>query len=1016
LCGNSNGDPRDDALAPDGSQVWDLVELGRSWKVTNGSSHCRDSCDGDCGRCKWDQVVPYKAESWCGVLSQHSGPFQLCHSTISPNVYVKNCIHDLCAHGGRRAILCHAIQAYADDCQEKGIDISGWRTIVGCPLTCPPNSTYSTCGPACPPTCNIPAVPSNCAATTTCVDSCVCHEGLVLDANTCIPPSACGCVFRGLLYGLGEEFWGDPTCSQRCVCDAEQRQAVCRHSSCGAGEECGVQGGIQGCYPQVLGVCSAVGATHYKTFDGGRFIFQGTCVYLFVGLCEDTPNLVGFQVLVQNGRRGNRLLSTIAMVTVKVYNKTIGISREHPGKIMIDERLVSLPYLHGERQIVVYRHGQDAVVETNFGLVVTYDWNSQVTTMVPGGFAGALCGLCGNFNGAAGDDMRMSNNHMTSDPVTFGSSWKVTDTLGCIESSTVECSGTAAAPWLQQEVSVMGCEVLLQEDGPFGVCHGHVDVKEYFQSCMQDSCLFPKQEDGMCPIIASYASACQAAGVTIGRWRMDNFCYIPCPPNSSYELCAHSCRHSCGVGSAVCPGRCREGCVCHDGFALSGDECVPVSRCGCSHHGMYYKEQETFYPTEQEKCRCLSGGVVECQNTSCPDSAPGKVVDGTFQCPSLVSSTCTAMGDSAYITFDGVAFSITGTCSYILSRTCTDNNVTSFVVTVQKEARRKGKVSGIQALSVEVYGVNLTLNQGKRGAVMVNSISHHLPAILGRGQIQVYPHGMGVLLHTDFGLVVHYDFAQHVTVTVPQTYLGHLCGLCGNYNRQQDDDFHLSDGQQAPDATAFGSAWKIKDRPCDDACPKEECPTCSEEKVVVLQKPNYCGLLTAPQGPFSSCHHIIDPTLYSQSCIHDLCVTGGDMGVLCQSIQSYVSKCQDAGIAVGTWRTPSFCPLPCMANSTYSLCTNTCTNTCAGSATTCSQPCAEGCQCHQGSVSDGQGCIPEDQCGCFEDGRYYKPHEVVFQDHCRRRCSCIPGQGLTCHNHSCTEDESCEIRDGVLGC
>ncbi|NXG26742.1 FCGBP protein, partial [Grallaria varia] len=30
LCGNSNGDPQDDALTPSGSQVWDIVELGRS--------------------------------------------------------------------------------------------------------------------------------------------------------------------------------------------------------------------------------------------------------------------------------------------------------------------------------------------------------------------------------------------------------------------------------------------------------------------------------------------------------------------------------------------------------------------------------------------------------------------------------------------------------------------------------------------------------------------------------------------------------------------------------------------------------------------------------------------------------------------------------------------------------------------------------------------------------------------------------------------------------------------------
>ncbi|RMB97553.1 hypothetical protein DUI87_25917 [Hirundo rustica rustica] len=90
MFGNNNGDPHDDALSPDGKQVWDIVELGRSGKVTSESSHCQDTCNGDCGRCRWDQVVTYRAETWCGKSSQHSGPFQSCHDTVSPNSYVKN--------------------------------------------------------------------------------------------------------------------------------------------------------------------------------------------------------------------------------------------------------------------------------------------------------------------------------------------------------------------------------------------------------------------------------------------------------------------------------------------------------------------------------------------------------------------------------------------------------------------------------------------------------------------------------------------------------------------------------------------------------------------------------------------------------------------------------------------------------------------------------------------------------------------------------------------------------------
>ncbi|KAM3654032.1 alpha-tectorin-like [Ammospiza maritima maritima] len=77
-----------------------------------------------------------------------------------------------------------AVQSENEMVREERISASHWRKQLECSLTCPPNSTYSTCGFACLPTCNIPAVSSSCAAVTTCVDTCVCHEGLVLDANT----------------------------------------------------------------------------------------------------------------------------------------------------------------------------------------------------------------------------------------------------------------------------------------------------------------------------------------------------------------------------------------------------------------------------------------------------------------------------------------------------------------------------------------------------------------------------------------------------------------------------------------------------------------------------------------------------------------------------------------------------------------------------------------------------------------------------------------------------------------
>ncbi|XP_010003369.1 PREDICTED: IgGFc-binding protein-like, partial [Chaetura pelagica] len=1000
LCGNSNGDPRDDALKPDGQLVQDLVELGQSWKVANESRCCQDNCNGACGRCQPAEEATYKGDTWCGLLTQQPGPFESCHGLINPEVYLENCVHDLCASHGLQAKLCQALETYAHHCQEEGITLSDWRTPAHCALSCPQNSTYTSCGSPCPSTCNVATTPPTCP-TTPCLETCQCQEGLVLDAHQCIPQDQCGCVFEGLLYGPGEEFWGDTTCTKRCVCHARSRRSTCHQGRCQAGQECRVERGIRGCYPRSYGTCTATGATHYETFDGGRFVFQGTCVYQLVGLCRKSRGLVDFQVLVQNGHQDKHFLASIAVVMVKVYGQTIVISQENPGKVLVNDQLANLPYQAKDRRISISRGGLEAVVETDFGLTLTYDWRSQVTVRVPSTYTSTLCGLCGNFNGKADDEMKTRNGRVTSHPDTLGRSWRVTTPPGCLELSKVECP-TMAAAQRQQEASEMGCGIILEEDGPFGACHIHVDPKSYFQSCLHDLCLFPEQEDMICPIIARYVAACQAEGVSVGTWRTEKFCSVLCPTNSHYELCHQDCDQTCpGVPvPARRWGRCREGCACDRGFVLSGDQCVPRSLCGCHHQGFYYQLEETFYPSKQEQCQCRAGGVVDCQKPLCPGGGEGEVIDGVFQCPPATLGTCVATGDRSYVSFDGVAFNSSGTCSYILTETCAGEDVNSFVVTIEKDPRQKRKVSGIQALSVEVYGLMLTFTRSRRGAVMVDSISHNLPAILSEGRVQVHHHGMGVLLQTDFGLVILYDLLQHVMVTVPQTFQGHLCGLCGNYNGQRDDDLLLPGGQEAPNMVAFSSAWRTTDVPCSEDCPKATCPTCTEEKVVALQTPNYCGLLKVPDGPFSSCHHLIDPNFYFQSCVHDLCLAEGDTQVLCRSIQSYATACQHAGVVIKAWRRPSFCPLPCPPNSTYTLCTNHCSRTCPSlaDATTCPQTCLEGCQCPPGTFFTTHGCVPRGQCGCFQNGTYYQTPT--------NRC-CPPRP---------TADETCDVIDGVRSC
>lgn len=52
----------------------------------------------------------------------------------------------------------------------------------------------------------------------------------------------------------------------------------------------------------------------------------------------------------------------------------------------------------------VYFSDSGAMLETDAGLLVSYDWHHHISVMVPTTYAGTLCSLCGDFNGDPHDD------------------------------------------------------------------------------------------------------------------------------------------------------------------------------------------------------------------------------------------------------------------------------------------------------------------------------------------------------------------------------------------------------------------------------------------------------------------------------------------------------------------------------------------------------------------------------------------------------------------------------------
>ncbi|XP_053255686.1 IgGFc-binding protein-like [Podarcis raffonei] len=1023
LCGNYNGDPNDDFMTSLGGFATDPVEFGRSWKVEDGDSQCSHGCHGKCWRCSPELATRYRAETYCGLLTKHrGGPFRHCHALIDPKPYLNDCVIDLCAFEGYKQILCRALKTYADACQREGAVISAWRKHAGCPMSCPDYSQYMPCGSACPATCTNPDAPKQCHLP--CVETCQCKAGYVLDSGKCIPKNRCGCAYHGRLYAPNEQFWGDQQCHQRCLCRAQDKKVICHESRCREMEGCHVVNGMRKCYPTYYGTCTAVGQLHYVTFDGLRYDFYGTCVYRLVEICHKRANLTQFQVLVRHERKGHKDYPATKAIEIKVYGFTITVSHS---KVLLNGLLVHLPYNIEYNKVALYRHGWDIVITTDFGLTVAFDGANNIRLTVPGAYRGDVCGLCGNFNGRADDDMTLQHSQvLTTNPGDFGRSWKVRDIPGCIEKEKEACADLVNIEHSQK--TSKECGLLLDMRGPFRECHSKVPPQSYFKDCVFDFCSNKTNKNAVCHIISSYAAACQAYGTRVYEWRSASFCTPKCSANSRYKVCTSNCPVTCLslFNPVACTTRCHEGCECNEGYVLSGDQCVPISQCGCVHQSFYYKAGDSFYLNGfcKERCVCQVGGIMDCHRSSCGPNEECRVVEGVQKCHSLApkrSGSCHVAGDPHYLTFDGTTFDLQSNCTYTLARSCTQKtSLQPFSVNVENERRSRGKVSVTKVVSVTAYQNTISILREKRGIVLVNGAITYLPFRLVSDGMWAYYHGDNIVIRTDFGLFVSFDQLYHLVVRVPESYQGQTCGLCGNYNGRSNDDLFLPTGYPASSVQVFAAAWRV-DVPtavCADDCAASVCGACRESRKASYVHSSQCGILQAPYGPFSACFSTINPADFYNNCVHDLCKARGNTVILCRAIHAYVTACQAAGVKIKPWRTAAFCPMKCPVNSHYDICVRACPRGCreAVSITKCSSNCAEGCQCKKGYFMAGYHCVPISQCRCFHQGTWFKVGVKVITANCREQCTCHRQGRVVCTPLPCATGQTCVLSNAKWTC
>ncbi|KAM7041809.1 mucin-5AC [Acridotheres tristis] len=702
-------------------------------------------------------------------------------------------------------------------------------------------------------------------------------------------------------------------------------------------------------------VCSTWGNFHFKTFDGDIFYFPGVCNYIFASNCKSSYEDFNIQI--------RRAMVENATVITHVIMKLEGVVIElTPSSVLLDNKLVQMPYSH--MGVLIERSNNYLKVSAKLGL--TFLWNGQDALLVEldKKYANQTCGLCGDFNGIPVSNEFISGKTKLT-PIQFGNRQKM-------DGPTEQCDDpippTSLMNCSREFASI--CETVLTSKA-FTSCNMLVNVQDYIETCVQDLCHCDSSmaDFCMCNTFAEYSRQCAHAGGQPLNWRTSDLCPKSCPFNMQYHECGSPCSDTCSnpERSALCEDHCTDGCVCPPGMVfddVNGAGCIPRRECHCTYEGQTYAPGASF-SSKCRSCTCV-GGEWSCVTQSCP-------------------GTCSIEGGSHISTFDEKYYSFFGDCSYVLTKLC-DSNEFTVLGDIHK--------CGLTDTETCLKGVAISLNGGQTniviqpsGSVFVNMIYTQLP--FSAANVTIFrPSSFFIILQTTFGLQLQVQLvpSMQVFIDLDPSHKGQTCGLCGNFNDVQADDFKTTSGVIEGTSAAFGNTWKTR-ADCPDAKNTFEDPC-----TVSIQNDQYaqhwCGLLSDTTGPFAECHSTVNPEVYQKTCMFDTCNCEKSEDCMCAALSSYVRACAAKGVLLTGWRSKACTKYTtlCPKSLKYTYNVNSCQPTCRSLSepdVTCSIKFVpvDGCTCINGTYMDDSGkCVPASSCPCYYKGMPLSSGEVVHDN------------------------------------